>query len=190
MGKRELLISTAFRLFYQHGIHAVGINQVLQESGVAKKTLYAYFSSKEQLVVATIAYRDEIFFEWLSARLSSVMPGVPALEELFNALDDWFNNRVDLLADFRGCFFINASAEYDQHDVNEQCSIHKKRVAELIAFHVRKLGLSKAPANSLTDGICMLKEGAIVQAHVMEDKQSALKAKRVLSTLISNIVQD
>jgi len=189
MDKRELLIQTAFRLFYQHGVHAVGINQILQESGVAKKTLYAYFESKEQLVVATIAYRDEIFFDWLNTRLSSVAPGARALEELFKALDDWFNNRVSSLMEFRGCFFINASAEFHQHEVNQQCALHKKKIADLVASHVRQLGVAKAIANTLTDGICLLKEGAIVQAYVMGDKKAAQKAQRICAQLIADAAE-
>ena len=42
-GKRSELVQTAFRLFYQQGIHATGINQILSESGIAKKTLYQHF---------------------------------------------------------------------------------------------------------------------------------------------------
>jgi len=57
--KREHLIRVAFDLFYREGVHAVGINRVLAESGVAKKTLYHHFASKDDLVAATVAYRDQ-----------------------------------------------------------------------------------------------------------------------------------
>jgi len=187
MDKRETLIHTAFRLFYQHGIHAVGINQILQQSGIAKKTLYAYFASKEELVIATIAYRDAIFYDWLKTRLDNFPPGAAALEELFNALDDWFNNRVSQLHDFRGCFFINASAEYHQHAVNRQCASHKARIAELIAQQVHALGLGKAIERELVDGLCLLKEGAIVQAYVNGDMDAAIKAKRSCARLINTV---
>ena len=43
MDKKEQLVATAFNLFYKYGIHAVGINRVLEESGIAKKTLYNHF---------------------------------------------------------------------------------------------------------------------------------------------------
>jgi len=52
--KRNLLITRAFELFYTKGIHAVGINEILQYSGVAKKTLYHHFTSKDELVIATL----------------------------------------------------------------------------------------------------------------------------------------
>lgn len=185
MNKRDTLIHTAFQLFYRLGIHAVGINQILQESGIAKKTLYSYFASKEELVVATLAYRDAIFFDWLKSRMDSAEPGAPALEALFDALDDWINNRVAQLDGFRGCFFINASAEYDQHEVNRLCAAHKARIAELVAHHVRALGISEREVQTLTDGVCLLKEGAIAQAYVNSDATAALKAKRACQRMLS-----
>ena len=43
--RRDLLVKTAYRLFNAQGYHATGIDQILAESGVAKATLYKYFSS-------------------------------------------------------------------------------------------------------------------------------------------------
>lgn len=62
MDKKEQLITTAFQLFYRHGVHAVGINRVLAESGVAKKTLYNHFPGKDDLVAATIDHCDRRYF--------------------------------------------------------------------------------------------------------------------------------
>lgn len=65
MDRRERLVSVAFGLFYRHGVHAIGINRIIAESGVAKKTLYHHFSSKEALIAATVDYRDRQFFPGL-----------------------------------------------------------------------------------------------------------------------------
>ncbi len=113
MDKRQQLIHTAFDLFYRNGIHAVGINQILQTAGIAKKTLYNHFASKDELIQAVVEYRDENFYYWLAGRLEQVKPGYDGLNELFDAVDDWINNRVKLLADFHGCFFINTCAEFN-----------------------------------------------------------------------------
>ncbi len=68
MERREQLVSVAFDLFYRYGVHAVGINRVLAESGVAKKTLYNHFPSKEDLVAATVDYRDRQHLDGKSCR--------------------------------------------------------------------------------------------------------------------------
>ena len=52
--KRQILIDTATRLFSQDGYHAVGIDRILAEAGVAKMTLYKYFPSKKELVVEVL----------------------------------------------------------------------------------------------------------------------------------------
>lgn len=64
--KQQQLIQTAFALFYRDSIHGVGINQILQEAGIAKKTLYHHFASKDELVLAVLAYRDEVFLTGLN----------------------------------------------------------------------------------------------------------------------------
>ncbi|MBU2713346.1 TetR/AcrR family transcriptional regulator [Zooshikella harenae] len=184
MNKREKLIQTAFELFYQYGIHAVGINQILKESGIAKKTLYSYFESKEQLVCEVVSYRDRIFMDWLKMRLNDVGQGLPAIETLFDALDDWFNSRVDVLMDFRGCFFINACAEYCDHEVNRRCFAHKEKVSHLIEQHARKLNISDDSVAIVTEELCFLKEGAISQAYVLGDLDAAKKAKKIALKLI------
>ncbi|HTH11090.1 MAG TPA: TetR/AcrR family transcriptional regulator, partial [Acidovorax sp.] len=43
--KRDHLVDTAWKLFYRDGYHAVGIDTILAEAGVAKMTLYNHFSS-------------------------------------------------------------------------------------------------------------------------------------------------
>ena len=44
--RREHLIDTAMALFSAHGFHATGIDRILAEAGVSKKTLYRHFRSK------------------------------------------------------------------------------------------------------------------------------------------------
>lgn len=188
--KRQLLIETAFTLFYQHGVNAVGINQILKQANVAKKTLYTHFSSKEKLVESVLAYRDERFISWLTQRLERKEAGKAALLSLFNALDDWFNNRVEQLANFNGCFFINTTADYgDPASIPHQlCADHKKRVRELIERQVRCLNVDEP--GELTDMLSMLKEGAIVTAQVQGDKQAALKARQLAEQLLeTHIIQ-
>lgn len=179
MDKRQQLIQTAFELFYQHGIHAVGINQILQTAGVAKKTLYNHFASKDELIQAVVEYRDVNFYNWLASRLEHVKPGYDGLNELFDAVDDWINNRVSLLTDFYGCFFINTCAEFNDphHPLHQQCQQHKNRVNGLIERQIRALGISESAIDYVTESISLLKEGAIVMAHVQGDLNSAEKAK-------------
>lgn len=63
--KRQILIDTALNLFYEKGINSIGINEILKVSGIAKKTLYYHFESKNALVLATLKQRNNTFIKWL-----------------------------------------------------------------------------------------------------------------------------
>ena len=169
--KRELLVDTALRLFYEKGINSVGINEVLKVSGIAKKTLYNYFNSKDDLVLATLETRDHIFLKWLEKELESAASDEEVIQRLFEALDSWFNDKSDDLASFRGCYFINSSLEaaVSNPAIGEYCANHKHQVRELIKSRL------KSGDEGLLDLLCILKEGAIVSAYVSRDKEAAMK---------------
>ena len=169
--KRQLLVDTALTLFYQQGINNVGINEILKVSGVAKKTLYNHFSTKDELVLAALKARDERFLNWLSTELATAESDKEVVSHLFNALTRWFNDQVPELAPFNGCFFINSSAEFSDatHPVNQYCQHHKHAIRTLIKQHL------SSDNNELLNMICLLKEGAIVSAFVVKELDAADK---------------
>ncbi|KDM93566.1 TetR/AcrR family transcriptional regulator [Photobacterium galatheae] len=178
--KKQLLIETALTLFYRQGIHAVGINEVLKVSGVAKKTLYSHFASKDELVLAALAARDDIFMAWLAQLLSPAQDDAERITRLFNGLSDWFHNRVPALSPFRGCFFINTSAEFSEENaaIIAYCRDHKHKVRALIQQHL------SCQDEALLDTVCLMKEGAIVSAFVEKDLDAAEKCVEVLMNLL------
>jgi AcrR family transcriptional regulator len=169
--KRQLLIDTAMHLFYEQGVHAIGINEVLKVSGVAKKTLYNHFESKDALILAALMQRHDTFMDWLKGVLQGATSDKEVVNNLFNALTQWFSGRVTQLGDFRGCFFINTSAEFSDSasDISVYCQFHKQQVRELISSHL------SGPTETLLDTICIVKEGAITTAYVANDKTAAQK---------------
>ncbi|MEA2119883.1 TetR/AcrR family transcriptional regulator [Halovibrio sp. HP20-50] len=187
MERREQLVSVAFGLFYRYGVHAIGINRVIADSGVAKKTLYTYFSSKEALVAATVDYRDSQFFSWIEGRTQRASDGQGAIYALFDALDDWFNEREKLIHAFHGCYFINVSAEFSDlsHPIHQQCASHKRAMLGLIRLYVSRLFSDDKTVTMLSEAIAVLKEGATIQAHVMGDLKAAVKAKVIVTELLT-----
>ena len=49
IGARQRILETAYELFSRNGLRAVGIERSIDESAVAKKTLYRHFPSKVDL---------------------------------------------------------------------------------------------------------------------------------------------
>lgn len=186
MNKREALIDTALDLFYRLGIHAVGVNEVLAQSGIAKKTLYKYFASKDDLILACVVERDKRYTQWLLKRCQDSDSVVVFIENIFTALDDWINNRVPELGTFGGCFFINTAAEYSDEgcDIYQQCQQHKINIKQIFAEHLNSNIINEKRAELMLDTLILLKEGAINSAFLMRDKQAAIKAKKVALNLL------
>ena len=180
--KRQLLIDCALELFYRNGINCVGINEVLKVSGVAKKTLYSHFTSKEALILATLQQRHDIFIEWLRTKLQGANSNEDVIVQLFNALEAWFTETEPTLGCFRGCFFINSSAEFNDknHEVSIFCKNHKLQIKKIIAKYMKR----EDPL--LLDAICIIKEGAITMAFVTGDHYSASKCINILQARDNN----
>lgn len=172
MTKRDELIKTAFELFYLNGVHSVGINQILAETGVAKKTLYTHFASKDALLEAVIAYRDERFRSWMFGLMDAHTHPERIVQAMFDGLDDWFNDRVDSLMPFQGCFFVKVNGEFLNHRVNQLCFEHKQAIVDDLA---RRLSDSygEERAKKMANQLALLKEGAIAQAYLGRDRQAA-----------------
>jgi len=185
--KKLVLTKTALQLFYANGINSIGINEILKASGIAKKTLYNHFSSKEELILSTLEYRDNIFCQWFKSILDSKKSGRESIIALFYGLDDWFNNRVAELGDFKGCFFINTAAEYGDPSsvVRLYCKEHKNKIRMLVTEKVSLFIRNQDSRKVLVNAISLFKEGAIVSASVEGNTDAALKCLPTLLKLIN-----
>ncbi|TDT30280.1 TetR family transcriptional regulator [Streptomyces sp. BK208] len=157
-GARRVL-EAAERLFYEHGIHAVGVDLVAAEAGVTKKTLYDRFGSKEQIVVEYLAGRDERWRALLADRLDAVAEQGPAARilEVFEASRVWAEDHGR-----RGCSMINAHAEISDpaHPAYPVITGQKRW---MLGLFTRLAGeLDPAGAQRLGGALMLLHEGALV----------------------------
>src|SRR6476469_6026737 len=104
---RSRILDTATRLFYAHGVRAVGVDTIIAESGVAKATFYKHFPAKDDLIAAYLDVVDEMWTGQLHRAAEAAGPA-PAdqLVGLFDALGSACRRDG-----YRGCAFINATAE-------------------------------------------------------------------------------
>lgn len=178
---RQRLIETAERLFYAEGIRAVGIDRIIAEAGVAKMTLYNHFSSKDDLILAVLQYREERVQEMFKQSIDRhARKGMPRLDAFFAALQDWFESKG-----FRGCSFINACVELADvgHPAAEFSAAHKVRFHEMLKEIVSETAGEKA-AETLTPAICLLVEGAIVSAVLEQSSKPAEVARDAALALV------
>src|SRR5260370_9093919 len=101
---RERILTTAYRLFTRRGIRAVGNDEVIAVSGVAKATLYRHFPSKNDLVLAVLQRREELWTLGLVEQQSRLRGETPEeqLLAIFDVFHDWFQKREA----FYGCPFV------------------------------------------------------------------------------------
>ncbi|MDH3977251.1 MAG: TetR/AcrR family transcriptional regulator [Gammaproteobacteria bacterium] len=185
--RRDHLVETAMKLFCKHGFRATGIDTVLAESGVAKKTLYNHFRSKDELIIATLQKRDDDFMAFARGGVTRLAPeqtGDPNMARvlaLFDAIDEWANSD-----NFTGCTFINASAEFPRREdpIHVACAIHKKLVTQFIEELISDLHLSDS--HKVARQIALLVEGAIVTAHTTCDTTGIALAKETARQLLTS----
>src|SRR5450631_69843 len=103
---RERLLAAADELFYEGGIHTVGIDRVIERAGVAKASLYDCFGSKDELIRSYLQGRHEARKARISAKLAGCAEPRERLLGVFDALADVFAQ-----PNFRGCAFARALAE-------------------------------------------------------------------------------
>jgi AcrR family transcriptional regulator len=178
--KRERLIEAGLKLFYERGFNATGIDAVLAEAGVAKMTLYKHFRSKDDLIVAVLRRRDEVFRNWLSRAVERLATTPRArLLALFDAHHEWFESDG-----FRGCMFINAAAEFGQLSgpIHTVAGEHKWLVIAYIGELTHAAGATEPGALALQ--LCLLLDGATAGTHVTGDPSAAGAARAAAETLI------
>lgn len=177
--KREQLIDTAQSLFAREGYHATGIDRILAESGVAKMTLYKHFRSKDELILAVLEQRGQATLAGLS-QLRAALPPREALLKSFDGLHEWIHQ-----GDFCGCSFINAAAEFHDHDhpIHRQAAAFKAAFAEHFRELLQMLGVDQAQA--LAAQLQFLLEGALSMAHVQGAGDQALQAKAAAEVLLA-----
>jgi AcrR family transcriptional regulator len=66
---RQLLLQSAIEAFARDGFEKANINQVSKAAGFAKGTIYNYFESKRQLMLALIHETASIHLEYITARV-------------------------------------------------------------------------------------------------------------------------
>lgn len=178
---RERILSAAAQLFYQRGIHQVGVDEIVTAAGVAKATLYRNFGSKDAVVTEWLRRHDQAWRGWLKRRVEAraVAPRKRLLA-VFDALEEWF--RSD---DFRGCAFINSAVELANpaHPAFETSAHHKDAVRTYLLDLARQAGV--ADPDTLAAHMALLMEGAIVLALLRSDPSPAREARQAAERLLS-----
>jgi AcrR family transcriptional regulator len=177
---RERVLATAYDLFSRHGTRAVGVDRIIEESGVAKMTLYRNFASKDELILAFLERREE---QWTRAWLQSEVearastPGGRLLA-IFDTFGEWFATEG-----FEGCSFINVMLEVTAagHPVRDSAIRHLEAIRAFLAGLAEEAGIDDPDAFARQWHILM--KGSIVAAGE-GDVHAAARAREIGQLLL------
>jgi len=179
---RERLLAAADELFYEEGMHSVGIDRVIERAGVAKGSLYYIFGSKEELVRAYLTRRHEARRDRIAARLAKHYSPKDQILAVFELLEELFAE-----PGFRGCAFLNASAETQPGSAAEQvCAASRAWVRSLFVELAGQL--DAANADALGRQLVMLYDGATVAAQLDKDPSAAAQARAAAAALMESVM--
>jgi AcrR family transcriptional regulator len=179
-GARQRILDNAYELFSHRGIRAVGVEEVISRSAVAKATLYRHFPSKDDLVLAFLEERE---LRWTRqfVEAGARARGGNAEERLlaiFDVFHDWFQQE-----DYEGCSFINVLLETGdrEHPVGSASARYLANIRTIVRTLADEARLRDPEAFALSWHLLM--KGAIVQA-AEGDRQAAQRAKTIARLLL------
>lgn len=177
--KRDELVRKALEVFYREGFHAAGMDLLAAETGISKTTMFKHFRSKEELILATLRLRDENFRNWLFRRMELAGSPRAQLLAMFDAMGEWFAEPT-----FSSCMFIKAASEYPdrEHPIHVQSAQHKQLLFRRVSEIATEAGAADPAA--LARALLLLKEGAIVTAHLGHEQDPAGDARRTAELLL------
>ncbi|MEK0155782.1 helix-turn-helix domain-containing protein [Arthrobacter oryzae] len=156
----DRILAAAYDLFSRRGIRDVGTNELISRSGVAKATFYRHFPSKDALVLAFLALRDQVWTVDLIVSEARRRGNTPEerLLAVFDVFGDWF-----LRDDFEACTFINVLLEMGpEHPLGKASIGYLSRIRGHIQALAEEAGLSRTEEFARSWHILM--KGSIISA--------------------------
>lgn len=177
---RDKILATAEQLIYEHGIQAMGMDLLVRTSGVARKSIYRYFTTKDDIAAAALSARDERWMNWFRHAVDQANGPRARLLGMFDVLTGWFASEG-----FRGCAFINTAGEIGdpQSPVREISKQHKLNLLAYTHGLCEQLGCAQPAV--LAKQLLILMDGAITLARVMGDLDAARNAQPIAQLLLA-----
>ena len=178
----DKILDSANKLFYRQGYNLTGINQIIEDAGVAKGSLYQHFQSKADLLVGYIELNRQGWF----TRLKTQVDETPDPKQKLLAIFDHHIARQKY-REHGGCPFIKANDEAGMSDprVLKEIQETKQHFREFVEELVVNSGHKKAVTDKeLTELIFLMIEGGSAAASVFKNTTDLQSAKQIIQKLI------
>ena len=178
---QDKILQTAEQLIYQNGIHAMGMDLLVRTSGVARKSIYRYYATKDEVAVQALSVRDERWMHWFRSETDQAATPEARILKMFNVLKSWFESEG-----FRGCAFINTAGEIgDPADpIRQLAKAHKQKLLDYALELCEQLNAEHP--ETLAKQLLILIDGAITVALIMGDHCAADSAQDMAQLLLKS----
>lgn len=180
---KERILNTASELFFNQGYGQTGINQIIEESKVAKGSLYYNFKSKTDLLISYLKISDETIMQYFENELKT---------------EDDPRKKILLLVDlrffllekggYRGCRFARIVSEISENEEDVVLPVvrsFKKKYYELIQQLVMQLDSSRKTSDiELANTIYLLMEGASTQSSIDKNNSAFVKTRKIIAEML------
>ncbi|WP_438447289.1 TetR/AcrR family transcriptional regulator [Gorillibacterium sp. sgz5001074] len=162
---KERILRVASDLFYKEGVRAVGIDRIIEESGVAKASFYRNFPTKDSLIVAYLELRNGKRIDSITEAIRK-HPDSPR-DQLLSLLQDMAERMK--APEFRGCPFMNAVVEFpDLEHPGHRSAVDNRHRTWGMVEEIAREGKVKNPVE-LAAQIRILSDGAMMSAYIDKD---------------------
>ena len=183
----DRIMEVASDLFFKQGYHATGINQIIEESGVAKATFYSHFKSKDELCKCYLENLKDGEGMNMDRFIAAAKNPVERFLAPIHSMEPWL-----VATDFRGCPFVNIASEVPDPTsplrsigMNVYSDVGKKienTCKELIESSPEKYG--HLNVKELTRSYVLIFAGAVALAELYHDIWPARDAAKAIKKLI------
>ena len=178
---QEKILDTAIQLFYEKGLQAVGVDEIVLQAGIAKMTLYKYFLSKDQLILAVVERSEEKWWNWFTTELyqRSKLPK----KQLLIIFDLLFSSFQE--TNYRGEPFINARIRV-LDTMYPIFLASEKFINQLKEFILDKVKQANIPSpNQVAEQFILLIVGANILSNIdKEISKTVIRNAKKLASLI------
>jgi len=177
---RERLLATAYELFSRRAVRDVGVDELIEGANVALATFYRHFRSKDDLVIAYLQMREEVWTVGLIEAEARKRGNTPEerLLAIFDVFDEWFHRD-----DYEGCPFVNVVLEMGPgHPITLASIKHLERIREMVRGLADEAGLRDTA--KLARSWHILMKGSIVSA-AEGDQEAANLAQEMARDLVN-----
>lgn len=180
---KDVILQTATRLFQRQGYNGTGLNQIIEESGAPKGSIYYHFpNGKEEIAIEAISMMRKLVLEEAKRDLTGKNSAAEAFE--------YYLHNVAAIFDTRSCIeglsigLIASETAFTHENLRYSCEMVYRDLQSLHAQTLMQYGFEREQAEELGLTISAMIEGACILSITYQDGNPLRRIAKQLSLLL------